>query len=190
MSYPDLATSGHRVLWRTWDDAHGQAVTARWENRGWVVQGVVERERVEFVVRVNASWKMSQFLLFRDLEQPDLWLGTDGSGRWGEVNGAHRPELDGCLDVELACSPLTASLPIRRLGLGDGQAAEIVVAVVDVETLQVARERREYTRISAGLWTCRDPLRGVCVELPVDEFGLVCDVTGSFRRVAAESSVG
>ena len=28
-------------------------------------------------------------------------LGTDGRGRWGEVNGAHRPELDGATDVAL-----------------------------------------------------------------------------------------
>ena len=44
---------------------------------------------------------MRQFLLFRDLDEPDLWLATDGTGRWGEMNGAHRPELDGCYDVHL-----------------------------------------------------------------------------------------
>ncbi len=182
MSYPDVATSGQLAAWTTWDGQFAQDVTIRWENHGWVAQGRCARERVEFVIRMNAAWKMSQFLLFRDLPEPDLWLGTDGSGRWGEINGAHRPELDGCLDVELACSPFTASLPIRRLGLGDGQAAEILVAVVDVDTLQVAVERREYARHGAGEWTCRDLEHGVLTELPVDQFGLVRDVPGTWRR--------
>lgn len=33
-------------------------------------------------------------------------------GRWGEVNGAHRPELDGCVDIEtlgVGVSPQTYS---------------------------------------------------------------------------------
>lgn len=183
MSYPDLVTSGHSVRWEGWDGGYAHALTARWENRGWVVQGTLERERAEFVIRMNAAWKMSQFLLFRDLEQPDLWLGTDGSGRWGEINGAHRPDLDGCMEVELRCSPFTASLPIRRIGLGDGLAAEILVAVVDVETLQVVPERRQYTRISEREWTVFDPARREMTRLPVDEFGLVGDVDGRWRRV-------
>ena len=57
---------------------------------------------------------MRQLLLFRDLDEPDLWLATDGHNRWGEMNGAHRPELDGCADIELSCSPFPATLPIRR----------------------------------------------------------------------------
>lgn len=183
MSYPDVATNGHVAQWASWDRVFPTDVTVRWENHGWVAQGVATRERVEFVIRMNAAWKMSQFLLFRDLPEPDLWLGTDGNGRWGEINGAHRPELDGCLDVELACSPFTATLPIRRLGLVDGFAAEIVVAVVDVDTLQVTPQRREYTRLSVDAWTCRDTTTGELTELPVDEFGLVRDVAGRWRRL-------
>ena len=59
--------------------------------------------------------------LFRDLEQPDLWLATDGAGRWGEMNGAHRVELDGCFDLTMSTAatvtPFTATMPIRRLPL-------------------------------------------------------------------------
>lgn len=183
MSYPDVATNGQLVQWSSWDGAFGHDVTIRWENHGWVVQGVAERERIEFVIRMNASWKMSQFLLFRDLPQPDLWLGTDGSGRWGEINGAHRPELDGCMEVELACTPFTASLPVRRLGLSDGLAAEIMVAVVDVDTLQVERRRREYTRVGEFEWSVRDDDAGTTTQLQLDRYGLVMDVAGTWRRL-------
>ena len=69
------------------------------------ISGVVSRERVQYVLRLSASWQVRQFLLFRDLEDPDLWLATDGTARWGEMNGAHRIELDGCYDITMNCTP-------------------------------------------------------------------------------------
>jgi len=84
---------GYTVRWRTWDHEHLETVTLRWENEGWTATGEVGREAVTYVVRLSAVWQVRQFLLFRDLPDPDLWLGTDGSGRWGEMNGAHRTDL-------------------------------------------------------------------------------------------------
>src|SRR5690606_6870090 len=119
-----------------------------WENEAWTANGTVTRERVQYVVRVSPLWQVRQFLLFRDLDEPDLWLANDGHGRWGEVNGAHRTDLDGCVDVALMCTPFTATPPIRRLPLHVGDAAEVLVAVVDPETLGVVVERHRYERVA------------------------------------------
>ena len=78
-------------------------------------------------MRLTPTWQVRQFLLFRDLDDPDLWLATDGTARWGEMNGAHRVELDGCYDIDLACTPFTNTLPIRRLPLHVGDTAELPV---------------------------------------------------------------
>ena len=94
-----------------------EVLTLRWENEGWTASGEVGRERIHYVIRLSPTWQVRQFLLFRDLDDPDLWLATDGHARWGEMNGAHRPELDGCHDIDLACTPFTNTLPIRRLPL-------------------------------------------------------------------------
>jgi hypothetical protein len=131
---------------------------------------------------------MRQFLLFRDMEDPDLWLATDGSARWGEINGAHRVELDGCYDVALACTPFTATLPIRRLPLHVGDTADLAVALVDVETLEVRAVRRRYTRVGERRWAVTDLDAAIderhASEFEVDEHGLVVDEPGRFRRVA------
>ncbi len=100
-NYTALPASGHTARWATWDGAGDEVTDFRWENEGWTISGQVARERVQYVVRLTASWQVRQFLLFRDLEEPDLWLATDGTARWGEMNGAHRAELDGCYDVGL-----------------------------------------------------------------------------------------
>jgi hypothetical protein len=120
--------------------------------------------------------------LFRDLPEADLWLGVDPAGRWGEINGGRRPELDGCTAVELACTPFTTTLPIRRLRIEVGDTAEVLVARVDHETLAVTPERRHYTRLTLDRWRYEDT-SGATTELDVDEHGLVRDHPGRFRRL-------
>lgn len=170
--------TGHVVRWETWDGDGLETVSIRWENEGYTVTGTVSRERIEYVLRLSAGWQVRQFLLFRDMEEPDLWLATDGHGRWGEMNGAHRTELDGCVDVVLSCTPFTHALPIHRLPLHDGDTAELPVIVVDVDTLEVRTEVRRYTRVSAERWLCHD------TALDVDEHGLVTVEDGRYRRAS------
>lgn len=179
---------GHQVQWKTWAGDGLETTTIRWENEGFTVSGAVGdapgREHIQYVVRLNASWQVRQFLLFRDLEEPDLWLATDGSGRWGEMNGAHRTELDGCYDVDLDCTPMTQTLPIRRLPLLDGDSAELPVVTIDSDTLAVVSDLHRYTRIGARRWQHERAEHGITTEFEVDQFGLVVDYPTLFRRVS------
>jgi len=173
---------GYTARWRTWDHAHVETLTLRWENEGWTATGEVGREAVTYVIRLSATWQVRQFLLFRDLDEPDLWLGTDGGGRWGEMNGAHRPDLDGCTDIDLACTPFTRTLPIRRLQLDVGDTAEVRSAVIDVETLGVVPVRQRFRRLQPRRfeYTSSDVLTPVVFD--VDEYGLVHDYPDQYRR--------
>ena len=137
--YRAFSSDGHAVRWSPWDESDtdhaspdhaspghaspGHAspghieghelLSLSWENEAWTATGNVGREQVQYVMRISPTWHVRQLLLFRDMDDPDLWLGTDGHGRWGEMNGAHRPELDGCIDIELTCTPFTHTLPIQ-----------------------------------------------------------------------------
>ena len=168
--------------WSGWDGVGHELLTLGWETGGWTADGVVRGVDVHYVVRLDEQWRLRQFLLFRDQEEPDLWLGVNPAGQWGEVNGGHRPELDGCIDVDLGCTPFTNSLPIRRLLLDVGQTAELLVARVEVETLAVTPERQRYTRLADRRYAYADQ-SGFEAELDVDEHGLVLDYPGLFRRL-------
>lgn len=178
-----FAADGHEVRWETWDGEHTETLTLSWENEAWTASGRVGREDVQYVVRISPLWQVRQFLLFRDLDEPDLWLANDGHRRWGEINGAHRPDLDGCVDIELTCTPFTASLPIRRLPLEVRDTAELPVAVIDVETLGVVVEHRRYTRLADRRWRIERDEAGDGVEVDVDEHGVVVDHPDRFRRL-------
>jgi hypothetical protein len=174
-----LPADGFVARWESGE--HGENVSLRWENEGWTATGHVEADRVDYVLRLTAQWSVSQFLLFRDLEEADLWLGTDGHGRWGEVNGAHRPDLDGATDLAVPGSPFTHTIPIRRLPLRVGHAADLSVLHVDVETLGVVPSLVRYERCSDRRW--RHEHDGVGVEFDVDSYGLPLDVGDRIRRL-------
>ena len=170
------------------DTPHLETVTIRWENEGFTVNGHSDREQIDYVMRLSPSWQIRQFLLFRDLDEPDLWLATDGAGRWGEMNGAHRVELDGCFDLTMSTfttvTPFTATMPIRRLPLLDGHTADVPVVQVNPDTLEVLAVSLRYTRVSARQWRIHTDDGQVAIELEVDEHGVVFDHPGLFRRLS------
>jgi hypothetical protein len=174
---------GYTVRWQTWDADGDETVTLRWENEGWTAMSDVGREAVSYVLRLSSTWQVRQFLLFRDSPEPDLWLGTDGSGRWGEMNGAHRPDLDGCTDIDLHITPFTNTVPIRRLRLDAGDGAEIKTALIDVETLGVIPVQQRYEHLEVGAWRKTHMRSNTSIDFRVDRYGLVNDEPDLFRRV-------
>jgi len=176
-------SDGYTARWRTWDHEHLETLTLRWENEGWTATGEVGRETVMYVLRLSATWQIRQFLLFRDLDEPDLWLGADGTGRWGEMNGAHRHDLTGCTDVDLGVTPFTTSVAIRRLSLAVGDSAVSTMAAVDVDTLGVVPIEQRIERLTARRFRRTILATGERTEFDVDEYGLVHDEPDAYRRL-------
>ena len=192
MNYAPPSAGGLQLAWANWHGAESgsaenaaslSTVSLRWENEGWTANGVIASEGAHFVLRLSAQWVVQQFLLFRDLDEPDLWLANSGGGRWGEMNGAHRTELDGCVDIDLAGTPFTNAIPIRRLPLLVGHSATLNVIAVNVETLGVTVQRQIYTRIDTHRWRYMSLALGDEVVVDVDEMGFVADEPGAFRRI-------
>lgn len=173
------------ATWRSWNGGQKEQLRLGWEAGGWTADGVISGLDVHYAIRVDDTWTVRQFLLFRDSDEPDLWLAHDGAGKWGEVNGAPRFDLEGCTDIDLGCTPFTNTLPIRRLELAVGESAEITAAWVDVETLLVVASPQSYTRLDERRWRFEALSSGFVAELEVDEHGLVLDYPDLFRRVLA-----
>jgi hypothetical protein len=116
-------------------------------------------------------------------------IAADGAGAW-TIDGREAPELDGCLDIDLGFSPLTNTLPVRRLGMldGDGAPAELDMAWVLPEALDRPRRlRQRYTPLAPRLVRYEsldeDGASRFQADLPLDEAGLVLDYPGLWRRV-------
>lgn len=89
--------------------------------RGYTYQYTIYTDRLFKARRVRVSEVTSSYA--RN-------LSIDFIGPAVLVNGKIRPDLVSCSDVDFEVSPATNTLPIKRLGLGLGQRAEVSVAWV------------------------------------------------------------
>lgn len=181
-NYPAPPASGLQMDWDSPDGGTVAKAALRWENEAWTFEVVLEVERATVAMRVSAGWSVQQMLLFRDLPEPDLWLATDGGGRWGEVNGAHRTDLDGATDIVVADCSVFRGVALRRLPLRIGDAAEMREITLDVETLALDTAVTRYLRLDSHVWRIERLRDGRVAELTVDEFGFVVDDPGRLAR--------
>jgi hypothetical protein len=94
--------------------------------------------------------------------------------------GAEDPErLAEALDIDLADSPLTNTLPLRRLGLVDGTVT-IVAAFVQLPSLAVIANAQTYTALGPG--RVRYASGSFTADLELDEDGYVVRYPGLATR--------
>jgi hypothetical protein len=128
---------------------------------------------IEYTVGVDPEWRTrSVDVRCNELE---IELTADGAGSWSV------PGFDGCLDVDLGFTPATNTLPIRRLGLAVGEAAELDVTWVRFPELTLERMTQRYERLADDRYHYSSP--GFDAELHVDEHGLVLDYSGLWRAL-------
>jgi hypothetical protein len=97
------------------------------------------------------------------------------------------PALDGCLDVDLSATPFTNTLPIRRLALAPGWAAEITVVYVDVPALRIGVSRQRYRCLTwgpaGGVYRYENAAGDFAADITVDADGLVVEYPQIARQV-------
>jgi uncharacterized protein len=115
-----------------------------------------------------------------------LTLSADQHGHW-LADGEPRPDLDGCIDVDISLTPLTNTLPIRRLSWAPESPQHLDVVYVSAPDLTVRRARQRYTPLAAGgadnAAVFRYESGSFKAELTMDGDGFVSDYPGLWRRV-------
>ena len=130
--------------------------------------------RLRYHVECDASWRPVSVTV--DVhDQPAVSLRREGD-RWCDGDGRERPDLAGCLDVDIALTPLTNTIPIRRLTLDVGESQDIDVVYIDPGSgLEVSPQRQRYTRTGDGY---RYSSGSFEADLLVDADGIVVDYPG------------
>ena len=187
------------ILWEPCADPGLEHLSVRFDPRGLVADGVIIRQRPGTVpfrlwyriqcdeatrVRSAQAWIESP-------EERHVDLRADGSGNWTDGTGGSIPGLAGCIDIDIAATPFTNTLPILRLGLAPGQNAEIDVVYLTIPELELRPLRQRYsclrTEADRSVYLYQNCVSGFAAELPVDTDGLVLDYPGQWRRHTGES---
>jgi hypothetical protein len=115
-----------------------------------------------------------------------LVLASDGAGTWTDGAGRRLRQVDGTIDVDIAATPFTNTLPIRRLGLPAGGTADVRAAWIRVPSLDVEPLDQRYTRLPDGeagaRWRYESPAHAFTTDLSVDADGVVVDYPPFFER--------
>jgi uncharacterized protein len=142
--------------------------------------------RLRYCVECDPDWRTTALRVI-DLTSDDRIEIQRSSAGWHEPNGAELPELAGAIDVDIAATPFTNTLPIRRTHLETGQATEITVVYVAIRprlSLRLAQQR--YTRLPSDARGSRYLYESLESdfrrELVIDSNGFVIDYPGIWQR--------
>jgi len=161
---------------------------------GWSFDGVLlgaldDGQPLKIIYRISCDrfWRigMMNITLWLGCEERTLRIGLAPTGEWVDyLGGSDLSRLAGCVDVDLAFSPITNTLAIRRLNLAVGQSAEIRAAWVRFPSLAVEPLPQRYERLSEMRYRYESG-SGYRAELEVDAFGLVVNYPSLWQRIAA-----
>ena len=136
--------------------------------------------RCDYDVTLDDQWVFRELTLqCHDDRRLEVQRGTHGT--WS-VNSEPRPDLAGAIDIDLAFSPFTNTLPIRRLNLAIGSRAEITTAYIDVPSFRVLPDPQAYTRIAVNLYLYESLDSDFSRQITVDADGFVIDYPGLYSR--------
>jgi uncharacterized protein len=145
---------------------------------------------VGYVLSCDPGWRFRTLTISVTTATAERVLTlTSDDGSW-LADGRPRPDLDGCLDIDINRSPLTNTLPIRRLDWSAARRYDIDVAYVTVPELEVSKARQRYARLDGGdggPGQFRYESGSFARDLQVDNGGLVLDYPGLWRRLAPAS---
>ena len=117
-----------------WHTAEG------WLLKGTVI-GVLKDQRpmlANYEIHCDEKWLTHRVQVERTIgsDVKTLSLTVESRGIWSS-SGQELRDVHGCDDVDLALTPATNTLPIRRLNLQIGRTASVVAAWVKVPDLEI-----------------------------------------------------
>lgn len=104
-------------------------------------------------------------------EAIQIELSVDSDRHW-QLNGREWPGVAGCNDIDLAFSPSTNLLPIRRLDLGISQEGEVRAAWLRFPDFTLEPLEQLYRRTSATIYRY-ESAGSFIADLQVDASGFV-----------------
>jgi uncharacterized protein len=165
-------------LWRT---AEG------WLLKGTVV-GVLKDQRpmlASYEIHCDENWLTHRVQVECTVgnDAKTLSLRVEKRGVWHST-GQELRDIQGCDVVDLAVTPATNTLAIRRLSLQVGSSESIIAAWVKFPDLTVKPLSQRYTRLDQNTYHYASNT-GFSAGITVDDLGLVTTYAGGWERIGS-----
>jgi len=174
------------ILWRRLDTPGHDACRLDWNGAGWRLEGTAVFRHEEgpaqlaYYVTCDPTWRPQQ-------GHVEGWLGANSiklsiartRAREWTLNGAVVPAIGNCIDLDFGFTPATNLLQLRRLALGEGQAADAPAAWLSGFSpgiLELLPQR--YERRTAATYWYEAPSVPYAALLDVDPNGFILHYPG------------
>ena len=129
---------------------------------------------ITYAVTLSPDWKTQSAALrvMTHAGRRRVSIASSGAAGW-TVQGRPMAAVSKCVDLDLAFTPATNLISIRRLGLAVGVSADVTAAWFDFRASTLAPLRQTYHRISVAEYVYGCPDLGFNATLRVDENGFV-----------------
>lgn len=184
-----------RLRWRRLDVPGREQARVEQTAAGWRLTSELDAEdegvaaRLRYTIDCDREWRTRSALIEGEAngEPVRFALTADGEGHWRR-DGAPLPALDGALDVDLGFTPMTNTLPIRRLGLEVGETAPVRSAWLRFPELHLESLEQTYTREAERAFGYRAQVDGepFTARLDTDACGRVLLYEGLWEAERAE----
>lgn len=171
--------------------SNGTEYCALWHTtEGWLLKGtvveVLNDQRpmlVSYEVHCDENWLTHRVQIERTIgnDVKRFSLVVESRGIW-RTAGQELLALRGCDDVDLAVTPATNTLPIRRLNLNIGSSESVIAAWVKFPDLTPQPLSQRYTRVAKDRYRYESNT-GFSAEIAVDDLGLITTYPGGWERI-------
>lgn len=191
------------VLWQSPAEPDLQQCRLSHIDDGWRLAGTVvtvatdEPARIQYQVEVDHAWATRRVTVDASLGvQPpvQIRLRVDAAGNWQAERRPETaapwvslPDLSGLRDIDLAFTPATNTLPLRRLEPAVGETVAVTAAWLRFPELDIELLPQTYHRLDHRRYRYQSHSGAFTAEITVDDLGLVVDYAGLWQRVAAST---
>jgi len=154
-----------------------------WRARSVIVDGGDDPFGMTCDWRLDRNWRSRSLELSRLAPGAERRLSVERAGpnSW-RVDGAARPDLEGCAEIDLSATPFCNGLALKRLNHEPG---ELTALYVLAPTLSIEPSRQRYERLGERRWRYVDlgAANGFTAVLTFDADGLVRHYEGLFEAL-------
>ncbi len=179
------------VIWQREEGATNTLESLQFKKHGndfiakSLVNGIIKGRPIliEYHLIISGNWLIKEVEIRSLLAHKNITLKSGSNGKWYDVDNQEISELDSCLDIDIAITPFTNTLPIKRLGNSLKQRTKITVLYFDIDNWRFKKVEQYYTKLSDNLYKYEGVFRNFVADLPIDDYGFVTTYPGLFKRV-------
>ena len=182
------------ILWRGFALPGHEASRLFTQDSHWHLQGTAvfshEQQpcRLDYQILCDTSWRTHSAKVegWVGNNVVDIQIKTDSSQHWW-LDDVEQPDVAGCTDIDLNFSPSTNLLPIRRLNLAVGEAAEVKAAWLRFPSFALEPLSQQYRHLDETTYRYESAGGQFVAELKVSQSGFVLDYPGIWRAEVTTS---